>query len=100
VTGTKEEEASHAAYKAFNVLLDHRLAHCLEKPFLCDFVNLDKGVIQEYTFRETSCLVSAFSRLHVPELGTRLKGEPARVVGILGRSRVDYELNDHALMRM
>ena len=100
VVGAVDEGASYAAYRSHNALFDYRVQHHHDRPFLCDFTYLDHGTIQEYTFGETSRLVSGFAKAHAARLGPRRRGEPSKVVGMLGRSGIDYMLNDLALIRL
>ncbi len=100
VKGSTDEKAAYAAYKSHNALFDHRITHHRDAIFLCDITNLDHGTVREYTFGETDRYVSAFAKILTTRLPPRRKGEQAKVIGVMGRSGIDYLLNDFAIMRL
>lgn len=56
--------------------------------------------MREYTFGETDRYVSAFAKILTTRLPPRRKGEQAKVIGVMGRSGIDYLLNDFAMMSL
>lgn len=95
-----DAEAAYDAYSSLPSLLEYRAKHQGERAFLYDILGLqDEGPIRfrEFTVQQVWVCVQLAANELGRSLPPRKRGEAQTIVAFIGRSGVDYVLNEWAL---